>query len=196
MFGLAAVAAVAAMAFVGASSAMATSTALCTEDSAGATCPAGKLASHVHYVATGALLLNPILTISCTALFLGNVSNPTLLGAPLVINGNLTYSSCTVGCTVTEVSAGATIEALKTGAEEAKITGSGEVEVFCAGVLECTYNGTGLAGEGKGPLVTGDNGHVTFTNQKVEKTGGPLCPQEAKLDALFIALPSPLYLRE
>jgi len=48
MFGLAVIAAVAATAFVGASSAMAESTVLCTEDALEEACPPGKVATHIH----------------------------------------------------------------------------------------------------------------------------------------------------
>jgi hypothetical protein len=68
IFGLTALAAVATMAFAVASSAMAESTALCKEDSAGSTCPLGDLASHIHFVAPAAQLLNPIQNIIWEAL--------------------------------------------------------------------------------------------------------------------------------
>jgi hypothetical protein len=214
MFGLAAIAAVAAMAFVGASSAMAENTSLCKEDVAlGTACPSGKLALHVHFetqkLSGGVLvpaknkLLNPILTVECVGLFLGDVTNATLLGAPLSILGNLTYGSCTAGCTVTETSTDGVIQALRelvAGAlsELAKVTGTGfKVLVNCGlSLLHCVYDGQGLVGDGLGALAAGHTGSVKFTEAPVHAVEGVLCPSEAKLDANFLPLESePFYVR-
>jgi hypothetical protein len=209
MFGLAAIAAVAAMAFVGASSAMAENTSLCTEDVAvGTACPSGKLALHVHFetqkLSGGVLvpaknkLLNPILTVECVGLFLGDVTNATLLGAPLTVLGNLSYSSCTAGCAVTESSPDGVISVLREGGEElGKVTGTGfKVLVNCGlSTLHCVYDGQGLVGDGLGALIAGHTGAVKFNEAVVHSTGeGLLCPSEAKLDANFLPLEA-LYIR-
>jgi len=206
MFGLAAIAAIAAMAFVGASSAMAEDTALCTEDSATLACPSGKLVTHVHLEtqklnaahtalvpAKGTLLTN-ILNVECVALFLGDV---LALGAPQLIHGNLSYSSCTLGCTVTEISSGGLISLLKEGHELGKVTGTGfQVLVECTELLHCVYDGENLVGHALGPLLSTHTGHVTFSDATVHKVSGLLCPETSKLDADFLPLePTPLYIK-
>lgn len=194
MFGLAAIAAVAAMAFVGASSAMAGSTSLCKEASSELACPTGQQASAVHFFAEDAELLTPDIIVQCDALFSGTTANP--LGAPLVFTGHLVYTSCNNLCSVTEESEVATIETLKTGSETATVTGSGEVRVSCGVVINCVYNGNGLVGHGLGPAETGGNGSVIFEEAPVERTGGIglICPPEAALDAEFVSL-TKLWLR-
>jgi hypothetical protein len=198
MFGLAAFAAVAAMALVGATSAMATNTILCEEDSAGSGCPPTALpeATHVHYTTlTGAKaeLLSSIVNVKCAVLYLGNSLG---LAAPLVIHGNFTYSSCETeigsACTATELSSSALINVLKTGAETGTVTGKGEVLVECGILIHCVYDGTGLAGAAQGSL---GNGHVTITKQTLNKVSGFLCPKTATLDILTGSLTS-LYIRE
>src|SRR5262245_49844990 len=90
--GLVAVAAILAMAFVGASSAMAESTALCKVDVGKGECEPPSFIGHVHEVTVGELtILSSILNVSCEALFLGDVEQ---VGSPEIIVGNLTYSNC------------------------------------------------------------------------------------------------------
>jgi hypothetical protein len=196
MFGLAAFAAVAAMALIGATSAMATNTVLCEEDSAGATCPAGQTPAHVHFsTLTGvkAELLSSIVNVKCEVLYLGLTLG---LGAPLIIHGNFTYSGCETesggACTAKELSTSALIEVLKTGSETGSVTGNGEVLVECGALIHCVYNGVGLEGSAQGAL---GNGHVTITKKTVNKVSGFLCPKTATLDILTGSL-VPLYIRE
>jgi hypothetical protein len=181
MFGLAALAALMAMAFVGASSAMAGSTTLCTADGSGCG------VSHVHETTlsgTKAKLLTSFLTVECDALFLGSTSGGTL-ASPLVIVGNFTYTNCG-GCSATEVSSSSTIKVLKVaGTEKSKVTGEGEVFVDCGSSFECTYDGEGLEGTGKGPLSASEtNGEVSLSEQTTHKVPGSdfFCPKEGKLD--------------
>jgi len=179
MFGLAALAALMAMAFVGASAAMAESTQLCSGDPSGAGC--GTPVSHVHETTLSgaqAKLLTSIVNVSCDVLFLGDTGG---LGAPLTITGKFTYSNCG-NCTVEEVGGGVEIEVLKLGHETADVIGEGEVHVNCSG-LNCTYNGEGLLGTGKGPLLSSEtNGSVTITEQVAKKVSGLFCPSTSKLD--------------
>ena len=162
-------------------------------------CTTGNLASHVHEATVAgapAKLLTSVLTVECAALFLGDVTNATLLGDPLEISGHFTYSSCTTGCEATEVSTSALIKALKKGHELAEVKGIAEVLVKCGKVLHCVYNGTGIVGHGLGPLLsTKTNGDVTVTEQTVNHVSGTLCPATSKLDivttpleALYITL--------
>jgi hypothetical protein len=182
MFGLAALAALMAMAFAGTSLAMAESTGLCMEDAN--PCMAD---GHIHETTlTGAKakLLAGLITVSCDVLFLGD--SLTASAAPLVIHGHFTYTNCG-SCTVEELKGGISkIEVLKEGHETAKVTGEGVVFVDCGGSsLKCEYDGVGLVGTGKGPLLsTETNGEVKLTNQVVHEHegGGALCPNESKLD--------------
>jgi hypothetical protein len=186
MIGLAALAALMAMAFLGASSAMAEETTLCSND-AGAehTSPCTKV-THVHETSVGkAKLLTSIGTTECNALYLGDVSSST--SNPLKLSGSFTYSNCTLGgssCTATEENGPSTISVEWTEAEKAKITGEGLVHLVCGSSIDCSYTGTGLVGTGTGPLKsTQANGEVTLSEQKTAKeAGGFLCPKESKLD--------------
>ena len=176
MFGLAALAALLAMAFVGASSASAEKTALCSGDGSGCG------VSHVHETTlSGAKgkLLTSIVNVECDVLFLGDTTEES--GAPLVIEGTFTYTNCG-SCTVEEVGGGVEIKVLKLGHETSDVTGEGEVHVNCSG-LNCTYNGEGLLGTGKGPLLSSEtNGSVTLTEQTAKKVSGLFCPSTSKLD--------------
>ncbi|HET7485033.1 MAG TPA: hypothetical protein VFJ64_06600 [Solirubrobacterales bacterium] len=200
MFVLAALAALMAMAFVGASSAMAESTELCGQDpgtGASAPCPNNTEAvTHVHETSVGKAILLASPKIECNVLFLGEVTP----GNPLVTEGNFTYSSCGSGCTVTEEGGPSAIAVLRTGHETAKVTGEGEVHVNCIGI-NCYYNGEGLAGTAKGPLLaTQKNGEVSIQEQTVNKTKGTFCPATGKLDitttpleATYIGKPGELH---
>ena len=89
MIGLAALAALTAMAFVGASSAMAESTTLCSADGSGCGI------THVHETSVGkAKLLTSFGTTECNVLFLGDAR--AALASPLVIDGTFTYTNCTL----------------------------------------------------------------------------------------------------
>jgi hypothetical protein len=208
MLGLAAVAALMAMAFVGASSAMAESTALCKEDTAlfekegekkyVATdeCPGAQRISHVHEESVGkGLLLSSIVEIKCNVLFLGDVISANNLGNPLEILGHFTYpkAGCETEngtqCEVKETSTHAIIKVLRLGHELADVTGSAEVNAHCGFFINCTYNGEGLSGHALGPLLsTQANGEVRVEEQTTHKTGGSLCPESAKLDLLTTPL--------
>jgi hypothetical protein len=180
MFGIATLAALMAMAFVGASSAMSEPTVLCKADES--SCSGANTVTAVHEVSVGkATLLSSAINVECIVLFSSSTVTP---GAPEIITGNFAYSSCNSGCVVTEESAHSTIEVLKEGHETGKVTGEGLVHVNCSGFIDCSYNGVGLTGAAKGPLLsTQANGEVTLSGQKTNKeTGGFLCPKEAKLD--------------
>jgi hypothetical protein len=174
MFGLAALAALMAMAFVGASSAMATSTQLCTTD----TSPCGSAVTSVHEESVGKakLLANP--RVECNVLF--ESTSVGALGAPQEIEGHFRYTNC--GCTVRERAATtARLKVLRTGHETASVVGEALIEVNCFGIV-CTYKGTGLEGTAKGPLLsTEPNGEVVLSEQEVTGTGS-FCPARGKLD--------------
>jgi hypothetical protein len=183
MFGLAALAALMAMAFVGASSAMAEKIQLCGHDAPKElSCEA---IHHVHEESVGkAKLLTSIGTTECEASFLGDVES---FGAPAIISGKFTYVNCTLGgssCTATEENGPSKIKVLYTGEETSEVTGEGLVHLVCGKSIDCSYTGTGLKGTGKGPLKsTQTNGEVTLSEQATTKEiGGFLCPKTAKLD--------------
>jgi hypothetical protein len=176
MFGLAALAALMAMAFVGASSAMAEgNTSLCTVD--GATCASP--ITHVHEESVGhALLKSSFATVECEVLFLGDALNSGVSN-PLVIHGTFTYN-CLNGCTAEEEFGPAEIKILRLGTELADVTGEGLVHVECG--LDSTYNGVGLAGHAKGALVaTNKLGEVVITAATTNKESGLFCPSTSKL---------------
>jgi hypothetical protein len=191
MLGLAAFAALMAMAFLGASSAMAGSTQLCMKDQI--PCAEGNIEkgeennviSHVHEETAKeapATLLSSLGNVTCTALFLGDTLG---LGAPLIIHGNFTYTGCLrngSACTVKEVSTSSLIEVLRTAAETATLTGSGEVNVHCGIFINCTYDGEGLEGTSKGTLLAEPNGESKTTEAVTHHVGGGICPETGKLD--------------
>jgi hypothetical protein len=177
MLGLAALAALMAMAIAGASSAMAESTSLCAADEAECATPL----THVHETTlTGhkAVLKTSLLTVECDVLFLGDALSES--GAPLVIHGTFTYTNCG-GCTATEENGPAEIKVLKEGHETGSVVGEGLVHVECSG-LNCRYNGVGLKGTAKGPLLsTETNGEVSLVKQSTNKEGGLFCPSTSEL---------------
>jgi len=122
------------------------------------------------------------LNFECDTLFLGDAV--AALATPLTIKGNFTYSNCNHECVAKEENGPTEIKVLKTGHETAEVTGEGLVHVTCPGLINCSYNGAGLKGVGKGPLLsTQANGEVTLSEQSTNKeTGGFLCPKTAKLD--------------
>lgn len=174
-FGFAAVAAIAAMAFLGASSAMAESTQLCSHNEA--PCAAGNVISHVHFVDPDAILETNVLTVECESLFLGDSLG---LAAPLVIHGNFTYSNCSSGCTATQTSTSALIEVLKEGAG-GSVKGTAEVNVHCGSLINCTYNGVGLKGTAVNANLPATAGETVIEGQEVKKTGGIFCPSTGTL---------------
>jgi RHS repeat-associated protein len=183
MLVLAALVALMATAFLDTSSAMAENTQLCVADEN--PCAAGNVISHVHEeTVSGAptTLLSSLGNVTCNALFLGSTLGQ---GAPLVIHGNFTYSGCLrngSSCTVKEVSTSTLINVLRTEAEKATVTGEGEVNVHCGIFLNCTYNGEGLSGTAKGPLLAKPNGEVSLNEQVTHHVGGGICPETGKLD--------------
>ena len=203
MFGLAALAAVAAMAFVGASSASAEfNTTLCKELK-GLVCPEKlqwKEGETIHLVQVEpGKLLNSIATVLCLTV-LGNLK---VLGAslanaptPLLVDGSFTYKECGTNSThtnckeVNETEEGL-FHILKTGEHEGIGTGlNGKAHVHCEKVLgfitiDCEY-----AAEGLKPELSGlEPPHVTLEKQPVKLIeGGGLCPEESKIDALLTPL--------
>jgi hypothetical protein len=182
LLGMAAVMAVAAMALVGASSAMAESTQLCTNETGTCVEP-----TTVHSVTVGhALLLSSIVNVECDALVSATVPKGLVTNGPVVLNpGTLTYSNCLNGASVTVLKQGS-ISILNQGNELAEQTATGYKVLVEAVGLHCVYNAEKLVGHALGPLKTGTNkDHVTYVEAEVHKLEGFFCPSVSKLDALF-----------
>jgi hypothetical protein len=173
-----------AIGFLGASSAIAETTALCQIDES--PCGAGNGATSLHETSVGkAKLLTSIGTIECSVLFAS--TSVGAAGNPQKIEGNFTYSECKLGsssCTVSEENGPAGIQVSREGTEKAKVTGEYLFHPKCTGFIDCSFTGTGLAGTFKGPLsATQANGEVTISEQSMTKeAGGFLCPKTNKLD--------------
>lgn len=187
-----------AIAVAGASSAMAESTQLCRQDMAvfnggqylgtGA-CPAAEAVNSVHLLSVGkAKLLDNEggVLVECNVLFQSRTVGG--LGTPQVIEGNFTYVNCGT-CQVREALGSlAIIEVLREGHETAKVKGEAEISVSCLGIA-CVYNGEGLEGTAKGPLLANParpNGEVFLQRQVVNPVEG-ICP-EAELDIIMVPL--------
>jgi hypothetical protein len=199
MFGLAAIAAVAAMAFVGASSAMAESTLLCTTDTPALAPSAAECTqpTELHYLSVDAagnpakiIWLNSLVNVECNALLLAILLPGLKTNAPADLHiaaANLQYTNCSP-CTVT-TEAGGLLLILKlknSGLELGDVTVDGlKVKVVCLGFIKCVYNSANLVGHFLGPLATGGNDHITYTANEVTSESGGLCPEKALLHALF-----------
>jgi hypothetical protein len=186
-FGLAAIAALAAMAFVGASSASASTTALCSVNES--PCAAGNLVTHVHYVDPSPILLSTI-NVQCNALFLGDALGLVTNG-PVLVHGSFTYTNCNEGCEVEDLKGGL-ILVLRTAANLGEVKGDGfEISVTCLGVIECEYTGANLVGHGLGANLPTTAGDVSISEQQVDHKSRSIldiCPAKAKLDAKFVSL--------
>jgi|GEM_PF-693755 len=178
MLCLAALAISLAMAFASASSAKAELTALCSNDVKEKQCTE---VTHVHETSIGkAVLKSSLITIECTALFLGDTVEST--AAPVVIKGAYTYSGCSNSCTVKEGEKPAEITILRTATELGTVTGKGLLHLTCP-FGECNYVGESLKGHALGALSAANKkGEVSFVEQKaIRESGGGLCPAEAVL---------------
>jgi hypothetical protein len=196
MFGLAALAAVAAMAFVGATSASALfNTQLCKVDS-GLLCSEPQ--THVHNVlvegTVGKLLAG--INVLCLGVL---VENEALgLGSPQVIHtkeaGGLTFSGCGTGsghnnCTVT-VQEAPLSHLLKIGKNIAVLVNlSGRTRLQCANLgIDCTYDLAGSEFEAEGEILTAEE------TPTIELGGKFFCPDEGTLDGELKSL-LPVYIK-
>ena len=198
--------AIIAMALIGASSASATSTVICTENVL--VCPAGKKVelSLVHFEALDTkLLIGGGLFLLCEKILLSG--EVLMLAAPLPIHfHSLTYTNCKLGatvCTVTTTHLGL-LHLLKTAPNLGELkdlanpTNFTTMHVVCGASIDCEYKWEGLTGHAKGHNdTTGELGRVTYSEAFVTKVaGGILCPATSKLDAVFIDLVDNLYIAE
>jgi hypothetical protein len=191
ILGLAALAGLAVSAIIGVSSAMAEETALCGADEAVCASPI----THLHEVGGVLRFLTPIGIMLCTRLFLGDTLSSR--GSTITVHGSNTYTNChfeneSSSCTFTEESGPGEMKLTKEGHETASVTFEFLLHVVCSGFIDCSYNGVGLKGTAKGPLLsaqTPDNGEVSLSEQATNKeAGGFLCPKTAKLDIVTTPL--------
>jgi hypothetical protein len=180
MRGLTALGLLIAMALIGASPAMAESTALCKKDEN--PCQSANTAT-LHATSIGKVkVLTSALTAECNALFLGDATSN--LASPLAITGSFTYSTCSGNCTIVEENGPAAVSFLKLGHETADVTISLLLHVTCGAFFNCFYSGQ-VEGPATGPLLsTQSNGDVSFQEKVLSKEKGALCPATAKLDAV------------
>jgi hypothetical protein len=189
MFSLAALAAVTAMAFVGATSASAGSTQICKVHT-GLLCPAGEARTAIHHVlaaGTVARLLLPPADVLCLNVLIE--STALGLAAPQSIH-TLSYSF--TGCGTSSAHNNVVVTAqelplfnlLKTGLDEGVETATnGRVRVQVASLgLDCVYDLEGLESAVGG-------GHQTADETPVTELGGKFfCGDEGKVHWLLEAL--------
>ena len=197
MFGLAALAALMAMAFVGASWAMAEETALCGVDED--PCESANQVTHVHETSVGKAKLLSSSNVECNVLFLGDVllneneeeeGYLQYLDSPLIIHGTFTYTSCG-SCNLTEENGPGEIKILKMGHETAQVIGERLLHLNCFGFINCYYTALGLEGTAKGPLLSAqvpDSGEVSSQKQVVAFEKGSFCPIGVELDIVTTPL--------
>lgn len=156
---------------------------------------AGSEHIHLEWVVKGKHLTS-FGTVECKVLFLGDALPGSV--DPLIAHGTTTYSNCELGggsCTETEENGPGEIKIKKEGHETGKVTYESLAHLVCSGFIDCSYNGVGLVGTAKGPLLsTQTNGEVTISEQTLAKeAGGFLCPKISKLDITMTPL-LPTYL--
>jgi hypothetical protein len=205
--GLTAVAAIAAMAFVGASSAMAESTALCTANEL--PCQSANIyTGHVEATATNPTLKTNVATITCeSSTILGNALG---LGNPLIIHLELLdlIGSCkTAGGTACEFETLTPLGLLSVLKKLNTMEGTVSFEntwvlVKCGFLIHCEYGGTftvGTALSSTTPLTTTSLAliHASATTGKKETLAFEGCPNESVWTALYtIQLPHQIFISE
>ena len=188
MFGLAALAAVAAMAFVGATSASAVSTQLCSTHTS-LTCSSAQ--THVHAtLKTGTVgkLLSPISVLCLGVLVENNVLGLATNGPQVVHTTNLTFSGCGTGsahdnCTVTTEEQPLS-HLLKTGLDEGVLLNlTGRTRLVCSNIgINCVYDLEGSEFEASA-------NHLIATETPTTELGGKFfCPDEGFLDGDLVGL--------
>jgi hypothetical protein len=196
MFGLAAIAAVAAMAFIGVPSASANnSTALCNEASEALACPGAQLTTTLHGTASEPLLHTSIVNVKCTS----SLAKISVLGLGNPQSGHLeelTWTGCKThggtNCTVTTLLKGL-LNGLKLSTTHAHIESDGNTAVLvkCGESLHCIYAGKPtLLAEGS-PADLKANTTVTEVAAHGEKF---ICPNTSTWLALYTNL-SNVYIR-
>ncbi len=189
MFGLAALAAVAAMAFVGATSASADpgKTQICNK--AELICQAGNATTSLHLVLTPGTIGKLLAAINVLCLGVLINATPLGLGAPTQSVHSLSQeftgcgtSSTHNNCTVTIPAGQQPLYSLtKVALDVGVLTAlSGQVRLVCSNIgLDCLYDAEGMEFEAGGNMITANETSVT------ELGGKFFCPDEGLLDALL-----------
>jgi len=209
MFGLAAVAAVAAMAFVGASSASAeTWTTICLVHTS-LVCPEKENIDLFTFKAVGSTILKTnIATVLCLTSKGALEVEKELLANPLLVKlHELVFLECGTNaehnnCTVT-VEQLPLLIVLKTALNLGTATVNKElpakIKVECGKLINCAYSepveGKSIAVEGALHKEGSGHGMLTANELEVKKTGGLFCPATSKWTALYEPLEH-LYLLE
>ena len=202
VFGLTTIALLFVTALVGVSSAMASSSLLCSKDSLSEPPPVGECQqpTEVHFISVNATgeaakvkLLNEILLpIECNALLSGTVLPGLVANGPVVIHvTELKYTNCGI-CSISASELGL-LSVLRTGVELATVTSLNLKLLFSCFGLDCEYGVNGLTGHGLGPLLTELSAHITYTKLLLMRLT-PGCTKIVELDALFASV-NPLYIR-
>jgi|GEM_PF-1396608 len=159
-------------------------------ESPAAACSADEIITHIHETSAGKVkILSPI-TVECNVLFLGEAGES---GAPQVIEGTFTYTSCGSSCTITEENGPSIVNVSREGHETATAAIEGEMHVNCTGI-NCYYSDNGLEGTASGPLLSSqENGDFSIKERELFKVKGLFCPTKAFLDITTTPL-SPSYI--
>jgi len=174
-------------------------TALCTADDTGSACLEEHKPSSVDFKDSAVEFLTSLISSKCEGL----ISSTSVgeAGEPQKVKVENKFSSCTNGCVVTEISGGSNLgflfETSKKSTEELATATTEGLELFykCGETVKCAYGPVKAVGDSLGALKTGDNGHITFSKASLGKGEGLFCPEEASLDALFVAS-SAIYIRK
>jgi hypothetical protein len=160
-------------------------TALCNTDPGGILepCPGKNIITHFHETSVvKSRFLSSAINVECDVLVLGEVLGE--LANPLTVHLTYTITNCTSGCTVKEENGPAESKLTREGHETTSVVIELLMHISCSGFIDCSYNGIGLKGTAKGPLLaTNERGEVVISEQVLNKeSGGFLCPKTAKLD--------------
>ena len=188
MFGLAALAAVAAMAFVGATSASALPTQICKVHT-GLLCPAGEARTLTHLTLLEGTVgkLNAGITVLCLNVLVH--ATPLGLGSPQNVHTLASeYTGCGTGsahdnCTVT-VEEQPLGDLLKTGLDQGiLLLSSGRTRLKCNNLgIDCIYDTEGVEFSAGAMMLTAEETPVA------ELGGKFFCPNEGKLSGLLLDL--------
>jgi hypothetical protein len=189
MFGLATLAVVVGMAFVGATSASATDTRLCSFNS-GLTCTSGALSS-VHQVLAAGTVGELLAAIDVLCLgYLVEATAGSLATPQRITSVTQTFTACGTGsthsnCTVTiPIGQQPEFNLLKTGLDAGTLTAiNGQTRLVCPNIgIDCLFDLVGMEFEAGG-------GHLTANEAGTTELGGKFkCPDEGVLDALLETL--------
>lgn len=157
-------------------------------------CPEEKVATHIHLESNAGTQKVKLITSSleledteCNALILGDTIEPS--GAPLLIEGKITYTNCTKNCTI-EVIEGeepSFFNVLKVGFEKATVAWPNENILFAkCPFWSCYFSSWEGPTTYIGPLLsTVKNGEILIQERELFKLKGSSCPFSTTLTVRF-----------